>query len=122
MALPSIDFSSIAETAKQALVAYGTKIDFREEGGAWRKVSAVIYRDGSTGINGTFPMIGDADSIDAVAILNPDEYQTPYRVPRKFDQLKIDVSGFTRTYSIESVSPILAADTLPLLMVHLRSN
>lgn len=118
MSLPTIDFSAIASVAKQTLEAYGTTAQFSEQGtSTWRNVKAVVYKEA-----GPFPLEGEAYSIDATAILNPDEYASPYRMPRKFDSLRISVGGFTRTYSIDSVNPIIAADTLPLVMVRMRAN
>lgn len=118
MPLPSIDFTSIARTAKDALVAYGTPVEFIEGNAAsGRTVRAVIYND-----NRAEQLYQDADSTPATAILNPDDFAAPYRLPRKFDKLKITIGGFTRTYTIESPHPILAQQTLPLILVQLRSN
>ena len=118
MALPSIDFAKISVPAKDALVAYGSPAMFTEQGASsGRIVKVVVYRD--TQSEG---MIGDLDSAPATAILNPDDYKAPNRMPRKFDTLKLDIGGFVRTYTIEDVHPIVAADTLPLLLAQLRTG
>lgn len=120
MGLPSIDFAAITETAKAALVAYGTPTDFIEQGQTTgRTVRTVIYRDGAT----IEKLINDADTSVANAILNPDEFQSPYRMPQKFDKLRVSVGGFTRTYTIDAPpAPILAADSLPLILAQVRAN
>lgn len=118
MALPSIDFDKIAQTAKDALVAYGSDVQFFEKNAAtWRAVKAVVYRDTES-----VPMAGDMDKIAATAILNPDDFKTPYRMPAKFDKIRVNVGGFVRTYTIESTSPILAKNTLPLILAQLEAN
>lgn len=118
MTLPNIDFSAIAAVAKETLIAYGTPAQFSEQGTEiWRDVKVVVYKDA-----GPFPLEGEAYSTDATAILNPDEYAAPYRLPRKFDSLRISVGGFVRTFTIDSVNPIIAASTLPLLTVRIRAN
>lgn len=118
MGLPAIDFSVIAQTAKDALVAYGSPADFFEGNATTsRKIKAVIYKDESAEV-----VLSDMDAMPATAILNPDDFKTPYRMPKKFDKIKISVAGFTRTYNIESVSPILAQETLPLILVQLKSG
>ncbi len=120
MSLPAIDFATISETAKQALAAYGTTVEFIEAGASsGRSIRAVIYRDGAQ----VQSMIADADSSDAVAILNPDEFATPNRMPQKFDQIRVSIAGLSKTYTMSSdPAPILAANTLPLLLVRLRAN
>ena len=118
MALPAIDFSVIAKTAKDALVAYGTPADFFEQNETTgRKIRAVIYKDERAEV-----MMMDMDSMPATAILNPDDFAPPHRMPRKFDRIRIDVAGFVRTYNVESVSPILAQETLPLILVQIKAN
>lgn len=118
MNLPSIDFSEIADTAKQALAMYGSPALFFEQNEViGRMIKAVIYRDA---INE--PLDGDLDSNPATAIVNPDDFLAPRRLPRKFDKLQITIGGFTRTYNIESAHPILAQQTLPLILVQLRAN
>ena len=118
MALPAIDFSVIAQTAKDALVAYGSPADFFEgKADTSRKIKAVIYRDENAEV-----VLSDMDAMPATAILNPDDFKAPNRMPRKFDKIRINVAGFLRTYNIESVSPILAQTTLPLLLVQLKSG
>lgn len=118
MALPAIDFSQIADTAKEALVAYGTAVEFFEQGDPIpRIVKAVIYRDVITE-----SLIEDIDTMPATGILNPDDYAPPYRLPQKFDQLRLNVGNFVRTYTIESAAPIVAQNTLPLILVQLRAG
>lgn len=119
MGLPSIDFVKIATTAKDALVEYGTPAEFIEgTATTGRTVKAVIYNVD----NESQVFVADADSIQATAILNPDDFQTPYRMPRKFDKIKVNIGGFTRTYTIDSAQPVLAQSTLPLLLVQMRAN
>jgi hypothetical protein len=118
MALPSIDFAGIAKTAKDALVAYGTPAMFHEQNSATgRSIRVVIYND-----RVSEQLALDVATKPATAILNPDDFVAPNRVPQKFDKIKINVAGFERTYAIESVHPILAQDTLPLILVQLRAN
>lgn len=114
--LPTIDFSSIASTAKAALVAYGTPALFQEKDSAtWREIKAVVYKDEKAQ-----QFLGDASSMFATAVLNPDDFLT--RFPRKFDRIRVEAGGFQRTYNVESVHPIPAQSTLPLLLVQLVSN
>lgn len=118
MALPAIDFAAIAATAKDALATYGSPAEFFEgTASTGRAIRAVIYRDERAEV-----FTQDADSMPATAILNPDDFVTPNRLPKKFDKIKISVAGFVRTYTVESVSPILAQNTLPLILVQLRAN
>ena len=68
-------------------------------------------------------MLNDADTSVANAILNPDEFLSPFRMPQKFDKLRVSVGGFVRTYTIDAApAPILAADSLPLLLAQVRAN
>jgi hypothetical protein len=116
--LPNIDFAGIAETAKAALVAYGTPAEFQEKGSDdWRAIKVVVYKDEKA-----VPLIGDASSKPATAILNPDEFVTPYRIPKRFDSIRVTVGAWSRTYTVDSVHPILAQETLPLLLVQLTAN
>jgi hypothetical protein len=118
MALPPIDFAVIAQTAKDAIVSYGTPAIFYEgTATTGRAIKVVVYKDDTPET-----LQADADSMPATAILNPDDFATPYRSPRKFDKIKVELTGFVRTYTIESVSPIAAQNTLPLLLVQLRAN
>ena len=118
MALPALNFIGLAEIAKQMLAMYGTSADFFEgKSETSRKIRAVI----SGGENAEV-VVSDMDAMPATAVLNPDDFKAPHRMPRKFDKIRINVAGFQRTYNIESVAPILAQDTLPLLMVQLKSG
>lgn len=118
MALPAIDFDLIARTAKDALLTYGTSVTFFEQNDTnGRAIHAVIYRD-----DRTEALDGDASSVPATCILNPDEFIAPHRMPKRFDKIQVTVGGFARTYNVESAHPILAQETLPLLLVQLRSN
>lgn len=118
MGLPSIDFLAISATAKDALATYGTPAEFIEGNATTgRTIRVVIYKDTEAE-----QLMSDVDSMPATGILNPDDFLSPYRQPRKFDKIKIAVGGFTRTYTVDSVSPILAENTLPLLLVQLRAN
>jgi hypothetical protein len=119
MALPPIDFNAIASTAKDALEAYGTPAEFFEGNAATgRAIKAVIYNvDDDAEI-----LVQDADTQTATAILNPDDFLSPNRMPRRFDKIKVSTGGFIRTYTIDAVNPILAQATLPLLLVQLRAN
>ena len=117
MALPAIDFAAISKTAKDALVAYGSPADFFEQNETVpRKIKAVIYKD-----ERAETLLMDMDSMPATAILNPDDFKGPNRLPKKFDKIRVSVDGFTRTYNIESVSPILAQETLPLILVQIKA-
>ncbi len=117
MSLPPIDFAAISATARGALASYGTPVEFREGGtGTARTIHAVIYRDGQT----LQQFIADADVEDAIAILNPDDFRDPNRMPQKFDRLTLSIEGFQRIYTIDSVAPIIAASTLPLIQVRLK--
>jgi hypothetical protein len=118
MPLPAIDFSQIAQTAKEALVAYGTSVEFFEQGDPIpRTVKAVVYRDAQAE-----SMIEDIDSMPATCIMNPDDFAPPRRMPQKFDQIRATVGGFVRTYTIEDAHPILAQNTLPLILAQLRAG
>jgi hypothetical protein len=122
MNLPSIDFVTIAATAKSALSTYGTDVVFILNGQtSGRTVKAVIYRDGG-GVGGVSQLVGDVNSMEATGILNPDDFSSPYTLPKKFDLLKVNMGGTDRIYVVESVSPIFAANTLPLLLVKLKAN
>ena len=117
MALPAIDFGVIARTAKDALVAYGSPADFFEQNEAiGRKIKVVVYKD-----ERAESVMMDMDAIPATAILNPDDFKAPHRMPKKFDKIKVDVAGFVRTYNVEDVHPILAQETLPLILVQLKA-
>lgn len=119
MSLPNIDFAEIAKTAKEAVSLYGTKMQFILAGETvGREVSAVLYRDDKTE-----PLLMDADSSPANVLLNPDQFAAPNTLPRKFDQLRISVQGFVRTYTFtEDAHPILAENQLPLLTGKVRAN
>jgi hypothetical protein len=122
MALPSIDFATIAATAKAALQTYGSPAEFILQGqSSGRTVRAVVYSDGA-GTGGVSQLIGDVDGSNATAILDPDDFAPPHAFPKKFDLIRTSIGGFTRTYSIERPSPILAADTLPLILCRLKAN
>ena len=117
MPLPAIDFAAISKTAKDALVAYGSPADFFEQNETTsRKIKAVVYKD-----ERSETLLMDMDATPATAILNPDDFKSPYRLPKKFDKIKINVAGFVRTYNIEDVHPILAQETLPLILVQIRA-
>ena len=118
MSLPTIDFQGIAATAKAALVAYGTTVQFQtKDGTTWRDIKAVIYND-----ERAQQLLNDANSMPATAILNPDDFVAPNPYPKRFDRIRVSVDGFQRTYTIESPHPILAQVTLPLILVQLTAN
>jgi hypothetical protein len=118
MALPAINFGQIAKTAKDALSTYGTPAQFFEGNATTsRPIKVVIYKDEKAE-----SLLADVDSKPATAILNPDDFAAPYRLPKKFDKIVIDVAGFVRTYTVESAHPILAQETLPLILVQLKAN
>jgi len=118
MALPTIDFAAIAQTAKEAIQAYGTPAEFIEGGsGPSRTVKVVAYKDVKAEA-----FLHDMDSAPASALLDPDDFAAPNRLPQRFDQLRFDAGGFVRTYTIDAVHPIYAQVSLPLLVAELRAN
>jgi hypothetical protein len=118
MSLPAIDFDAIAATAKEALVAYGTDAEFFEKNSTTgRLIKVVVYRNTESVV-----LQADIDTMPATAILNPDDFAPPNRMPAKFDKIRVAVGGFVRTYTIESSAPIMAKNTLPLILVQLEAN
>lgn len=117
MTLPAVDFESIKNTAQEALAAYGTPATFTEQGAALgRPVKCVVYRPK------TEPLLQDVSSTPELALLSPEDFQAPNRLPRQFDLLTVDVGGFKSIYAIEAVNAVFAADKLALLSAEVRAN
>ena len=114
--LPSIDFAEIEDLAKSSIQQYGTPATFiRKNGGQSLSIKTVAYRD-----NTPEDFLLDANEMPARALIDPDDMDGV--MPEKFDKLVINIGGFKRTYIIQDAHPVYAENTLPIIIVSLRTG
>jgi hypothetical protein len=122
MPIPSINFGAIRDLSQEALAMLGTPILFTEQGApTGRTVWGVIYRQTNRDPKND-ALLNDAEGETMNALLSPADFKAPARFPQQFDTLTVDIEGFARIYSIEAVHPVLAGNTLPLLMAQVKGN
>ena len=119
MALPEVDFAAIAGIAHDAIQSYGTSAEFVElDSQTGRTIKCVVYQDKTAAL-----MVQDADSVPALALLDPADFSGAYRSPQQFDSLRLTVGAFTGIWTINAdPHPVFAGDELPIFLCELRRN
>jgi hypothetical protein len=116
--MPLVDFPLIRDLAQGMLSDLGSTAMFIEQGAvSGRPVQCVVYRDTDPAA-----LLQDLNSEAAKALLSPADFNAPNRRPQQFDVLDVDIEGFRRKYTILDVHPVLAGNTLPLLIATIRGN
>ena len=60
-------------------------------------------------------MVQEADSVPALALLDPNDFKAPNRAPQQFDSLVISIGTFAGLWTIAAdPHPIFAGDRLPI--------
>ena len=118
MALPTVDFGAIKDTAQEAIALYGTPATFIEQGSATgHSIRTVVYKDLKADV-----LVEDAHSEDAKLLLSPTDFLSPNRMPQQFDIVDVGIEGFRRVYTIVEIHPVLAETKLVLLIASVRGN
>ena len=115
---PAVDWNGIKAIARELIAFAGATVTFTEQGAAGgRQVKTYIYRDTDPAA-----LLQDLNSESAKALLSPDDFAAPNRMPQQFDTLGVDIEGFKRIYTIMEVHPVLAENHLPVLIASIRGN